>query len=81
MISKILKEHGYVSAVTAAATGTAALTGLTVANKCLENPSKVGYLSQIHGGCWKDIITIVTPLVAFVTISKLVSNVSLSKTE
>lgn len=81
MISKILKEHGYVSAVTAAATGTAALTGLTLANKCLENPSKVGYFGQIHGGCWKDIISVITPLVAFATISKLVSNVSLSKTE
>ena len=56
MISQILKEHGYVSAVTAAATGTAALTGLTVANKCLENSNKVGYLGQIKGDCWKDII-------------------------
>ncbi len=81
MISQILKEHGYVSAVTAAATGTAALTGLTVANKCLENSNKVGYFGQIRGDCWKDIICIITPIVAFATISKLVSNVSLTKTE
>ena len=81
MISEILKEHGYVSAVTAAATGTAALTGLTVANKCLENPSKVGYFGQIANSGWKDIICVITPLVALATISKLVTNVSLSKRE
>tara|TARA_B100001063_G_C16771720_1_gene562057 strand:- start:2362 stop:2607 length:246 start_codon:yes stop_codon:yes gene_type:complete len=81
MISQILKEHGYVSALTAAATGTAALTGLTVANKCLENPSKTGYFGQIKGNCWKDIICVITPVVTFMTISKFLSNVSLSKTE